>query len=104
MTKSIVLTVDYEVYGNGCGDVRQHVIDPTNRMARLCEEHHLPLSVFFEVEEYLGFIRHRGVLKRDLGYDPAELIRNQIIDLMRRGHDVQLHLHPQWHNAVYKDG
>jgi hypothetical protein len=99
----IVLSVDYEIFGNGTGDVRQHIIDPTERMARICEEHHVPLCIFFEVEEYLGFVRHRDVLKNDLGYDPATLIRDQIVSLMRRGHDVQLHLHPQWYNATYRD-
>src|SRR5688572_18049212 len=101
--KPIVLTVDYEIFGNGTGDVRQHIVDPTERMARICEEHNVPLCIFFEVEEYLGFVRYRDALRHDLGYDPGELIRNQIISLMRRGHDVQLHLHPQWYNAGYRN-
>jgi hypothetical protein len=62
------------------------------------------LTVFFEVEEYLAFEKFRDALGKQLGYDPAALIRQQIIDLAKRGHDIQLHLHPQWHRAGYKNG
>ena len=102
--RQIVLSVDYEIFGNGQGDVRQHVVDPTERMARLCEKYGAPLTVFFEVEEYLAFEKFRDALVARLGYDPAALIREQIIALARRGHDIQLHLHPQWHRCDYRDG
>jgi hypothetical protein len=102
--RHVVLSVDYEIFGNGEGDVRQHVVDPTERMARLCEKYGAPLTVFFEVEEYLAFEKFREALVAQLGYDPAALIRQQIIDLAKRGHDIQLHLHPQWHRADYKNG
>jgi len=96
--------VDYEIFGNGEGDVRQHVVDPTERMARLCEKYGAPLTVFFEVEEYLAFEKFRDALVKQLGYDPAALIRAQIIELAKRGHDIQLHLHPEWHRAEYRNG
>ena len=102
--RHVVLSVDYEIFGNAEGDVRQHVIDPTERMARLCEKYGAPLTVFFEVEEYLAFEKFREALSKQLGYDPAALIRQQIIGLAKRGHDIQLHLHPQWHRADYQNG
>ena len=66
-------------------------------MARLCEKYGAPLTVFFEVEEYLAFEKFRDALWQQLGYDPAALIRQQIIALAKAGHDIQLHLHPQWY-------
>ena len=33
----LVLTNDYEIFGNGSGDVRQHVTEPTERMCRIAE-------------------------------------------------------------------
>jgi hypothetical protein len=99
-----VVSVDYEIFGNGEGDVRQHIVQPTDRMARLCEKYGAPLTVFFEVEEYLAFEKFRDALVKQLGYDPAALIRQQIISLARAGHDIQLHLHPQWHGADFKNG
>lgn len=102
--RHIVVTVDYEIFGNGEGDVRQHTTGPTERMARLCEKYGAPLTIFFEVEEYLAFERHRDALKKSLGYDPAAEIRQQIIALAKAGHDIQLHLHPQWYQADFRDG
>lgn len=100
----IVISVDYEIFGNGDGDVRQHITGPTERMARLCEKYRVPLTVFFEAEEYAAFIKYASALKKDLGYDSAALIREQIISLIGRGHDIQLHLHPEWHGARYEAG
>src|ERR1022692_1016159 len=100
----IILSVEYEIFGNGSGDVRRHVIDPTGRMARLCQQYHAPLTVFFEAEEYAAFVQHAGQLKKDLGYDPAALMRQQVISLIQNGHDVQLHLHPEWRGARYEAG
>ena len=102
--RHVVISVDYEIFGNGEGDVRQHTVDPTNRMARLCEKYGAPLTVFFEVEEYLAFEKFRDALVAKLGYDPAALIRQQIVSLAKAGHDIQLHLHPQWHRAEFKNG
>lgn len=102
--RHIVLSVDYEIFGNGEGDVQQHVIRPTDRMARLCQKFGVPLTVFFEVEEYLAFERNREALISALGYDPASLIRRQIVSLAAAGHDIQLHLHPEWHKAEFRDG
>ena len=98
--RSLILSVDYEIFGNGSGDVREHIVEPTHRMAATCEKHGVPLTVYFEVEEYLAFVRERNRLTTTLGYDPAEAIRAQIVQLARRGHDIQLHLHPEWVGAT----
>ncbi|HJU12583.1 MAG TPA: hypothetical protein VJ728_16985, partial [Candidatus Binataceae bacterium] len=43
-------------------------------------------------------------LKQTLGYNPARAIREQVISLVRRGHDFQLHSHPKWFGARYARG
>ena len=101
---SICLSVDHEVFGNGNGDVRRHIAEPTERMARICEKFGMPLTVFFEVEEYLAFVREREGLKEALGYDPAAELSAQAIDLIKRGHDLQLHLHPEWVGSRFEGG
>src|SRR5881397_2674327 len=98
----LILSVDYEIFGDGSGDVRQDVTGPTERMARLCQRFGLPLTVFFEVEEYLAFDRYSEQLRKATGYDPAALMREQAVSLIQQGHDVQLHLHPEWQGAEYE--
>ena len=102
--RSVCLSVDYEIFGNGSGDVRRHVTEPTERMARACEKIGVPLTVFLEVEEYLAFGREREKLLKAWGYDPAAEIRAQALELIGRGHDLQLHLHPEWLGAGFADG
>lgn len=101
MLRHLVFTLDHEVFGSGAGDVRQHVTDPAERMCRIAERYQLPVTIFFELEEYLQFERHGARLRKSLGYDAAEEMRVQAADLAQRGHDIQLHLHPQWHRARY---
>jgi hypothetical protein len=104
MKRSLCLTEDHEIFGRGYGDVRLYAIEPTERMALACEKFGMPLTVFFEVEEYLAFQRERESLVPVLGYDAAAELEAQAIDLIRRGHDLQLHLHPEWVGARFEDG
>ncbi|MGV3772932.1 MAG: hypothetical protein ACO1QB_08525 [Verrucomicrobiales bacterium] len=102
--RNLVISVDYEIFGNGSGDVRQHMVNPTERMARICEHYKAPLTIFVEMEECLSFVKYRSSLKLDLGYDPAQLIQDQLRFLSQRGHDLQLHLHPEWLGCKYEGG
>jgi hypothetical protein len=99
----LVLTVDYEIFGNGTGDVRQHIIEPTDQMVKLGKKYCIPFTFFVEVEEYLAFVKYKSQLKSKLTYDPAQLLREQIQDLINSGNDVQLHIHPEWFNAQYEN-
>ncbi|HEX2955526.1 MAG TPA: hypothetical protein VHO70_01770 [Chitinispirillaceae bacterium] len=100
----ILITIDYELFGNGTGDVKSHMIEPTQKLMSLGERYNVPITFFVEVEEFLAFERYATELTGILGYNPADLIRNQIIDMIRRGHDVQLHIHPQWKDAHLENG
>lgn len=90
----LILTTDYEIFGNGTGCVEKCMIEPTERMAKTLERFGAKLTVFFDVCEYWAFEKEyeKGTLKKDW----AASIENQLKDLTKRGHDVQLHFHPQW--------
>lgn len=100
----LLLTLDYELCGNGAGDVMRDVICPTNRILNICDSHGAKMTIMFEVGEYWAFQKYESQLRENLGYSPSELMRGQVVDAIRRGHDVQLHLHPQWINAQYAQG
>jgi hypothetical protein len=100
----LVLSLDYEVFGNGAGDVMRDVVHPTSRLLDICERHGAKMTVMFEVGEYWAFERHDDQLRQDLGYSPCGAMKTQVIEAMERGHDVQLHLHPQWIGATYDKG
>ncbi|GAB6163780.1 hypothetical protein JCM12298_29400 [Desulfothermus naphthae] len=100
----IILTLDYEIFGNGAGDVLRHIIKPTDRILGILEQYNVPLTIMFEVGEYLKFQEYDAQIKKDKGYSYANAMSKHVIDAYQRGHDVQLHIHPQWFNAYYKSG
>lgn len=96
---AFIFTTDYEIFGNGSGCVEKCIIEPTDRMAAILEKVGAKLTIFLDVCEYWAFEEEfaKGKLKKNW----AGLIRNQLQNLVERGHDVQLHVHPQWMEYSY---
>jgi hypothetical protein len=100
----LILTLDYEIFGNAAGDVQRDMVEPTSRVLSICERHGAKMTIMFEVGEFWAFEQHHTQLRKDLTYSPSEKMRKQMVGAVRRGHDVQLHLHPQWIGAQYDKG
>jgi hypothetical protein len=100
----IIITADFEIFGNGTGDVRQCLVNPTAELLAICDEYGAQLTLFFEIVEYWAFRKAemQGKL-RHLGYSPSALMAGLAQEAIRGGHDVQLHLHPQWLDSEYTD-
>jgi len=101
---NIIITVDYEIFGNGRGDVRKHIIKPMNDLINIAKRYSVPLTIMFEVYEYLAYEKFNDEFKKRLEYSPARKIKSQIIGAYNDGHDVQLHIHPQFVDMEYKNG
>jgi hypothetical protein len=92
-----IFTLDYEIYGNGEGSLRELVYEPAERLKSIFLREDTRFVVFVEVAE-LEMIEAKGT-------DPAiDLVKRQIRDLYRQGFEVGLHLHPQWYNGTYQGG
>lgn len=90
-----VFTIDYEVYGNGSGDLKQLVYDPGQRLADLFRKWDARFVSFTEVAEFDKIA--------EAGTDAAiELVEQQIKEFHRDGFEIALHLHPQWYKARYE--
>ncbi len=102
--RKILLTLDYELYGNGSGNVFKHIIEPTERILSCVEKFGARLTVFFEVIEYWR-LKEEWERGNRMGYaqNPITAMEEQLRNLYRKGHDVQLHVHPQWIDAKYED-
>lgn len=103
--KNLLLTLDYELYGNGSGDIYSHLIIPTQRILELAKKYNVRITIFVEMVEFLR-MEDEWLLGNDMGYsrNPIEDVRRQILDAYKAGHDIQLHIHPQWANAIYTNG
>jgi hypothetical protein len=92
-----VFTVDYEIYGNGTGLLKDLVYEPAKRLMELFRTSNARFVAFIEAAE---------LEKIDIyGTEPAiDLVKKQVTELHRDGCEVGLHLHPQWCNAQYEKG
>ena len=86
----LILTVDYELNGDGSGDVDALVIQPMARLLNVAEHYGVPVTVFVDVSEFAAMETYSDL-------EPAiSRVADQLRECLDRGHDVQLHLHPQW--------
>jgi hypothetical protein len=76
------------------------MIEPTERLVEVCEKHGAKATIMLEIGELWAFENPKNAGYKDfVGYDPGLLVRQQLVNVARRGHDVQLQVHPQWIRA-----
>jgi len=98
---AIITSLDYELFGDGSGKVQREQIITTKHLANIYDLYGAKLTIMFE---YGQFRAYEKFTKFNSKFKEAnELIKEQLIDLVKRGHDVQLHYHPQWHYAKYNN-
>lgn len=105
MSLKYILTFDYELFGSGKGCVIKHLINPTNAILKELDVLGVKATFFveqLEVDSIISLKHSFAIGTKE--YNNAVLLEEQILDIVKRGHDVQLHLHPQWFNAKYKGG
>ena len=100
----IIITADYEIFGNGTGDVHHCLAKPTEKLLDICDVYGAKLTLFFEIVEYWAFkeAARKGRLNRS-DSRAAQLMKQQAVEAVQRKHDVQLHIHPQWLGAEHTD-
>lgn len=92
-----IFTIDYEIYGNGEGSLKELILEPTRQLIKIFNEASAKLVFFVEAAELEKIEATKS--------DPAIAdVKNQIRDLYRDGYEIALHLHPQWYNGKYKNG
>lgn len=104
-SKQFLFTLDYELYGDGSGDVLRNVVEPTQRLLTIAREKGVRYTFFFEVVEY-WCLKSEWERGNTMGYsrNPVEAMETQMRQAVAEGHDVQLHIHPQWCGAMWQDG
>jgi hypothetical protein len=101
--KKIILTMDYELFlGEKTGTVKKCMIEPTAKLISCLKKNNSMMTVFWDILHYYRLIE-LGQYYSELQKDKL-LIEEQILELVYNGHDIQLHLHPQWLDAKYEDG
>lgn len=95
--KKVIFSYDYELFfGIMSGTVQKTLIEPTNLLLDCMESVSARGNFFidylmFECLEKLSDERAKSDLK---------LMKEQVKDMVRRGHRIELHLHPHWIDAL----
>lgn len=100
--KEIILTIDHELFlGKETGKVKETMIEPAEKLLSILEKNGSKMTVFWDILHYHRLLKLEKKFPK-LSEDRV-LIENQILELARRGHDIQLHLHPHWLDAEYQN-
>lgn len=101
--KKIVLTIDYEIFfGDVTGSVRECMIEPTDRLLEILDINNSKMTVFWDILHFYKLLELQDEFP-ELNKDRIA-IQNQIHKMVRKGHDIQLHLHPHWLDTKYVEG
>ncbi|MCC6698599.1 MAG: hypothetical protein IT365_23450 [Candidatus Hydrogenedentes bacterium] len=95
----IALSDDWELRGNGLGDVGTLQFDTALRLMDCYDSLGVTGTFNVEVMQQIAFERYQDRYE-DISRQSA-LWRKAVGEMARRGYDVQLHTHPQWHGAEF---
>jgi len=102
MKISVVLVDDWELRGDGSGDMERIQFAPLSSMLQIYESYGLRASINAEVMQQIHHIRYGEKFQNLAAL--AERWEQVVTDAYTRGHDVQLHVHSQWEGARYEGG
>ena len=97
---NIILTLDYEIHGNGQGSPLKLMVKPVEALVRHLDKYGAKLTVMADTVEILKF---RSLKISDSDICHYQSIEDQLKFLINQGHDVQLHIHPAYYQAEYHD-
>ena len=90
--KTIALTFDYEVFLGVSGSIENCIIEPVNKLMLLLEEEKIP-AVFFVDILFLD-----KLIKNECSIEFG-VIKSNLQELLKKGHSLELHIHPHWLDA-----
>jgi len=93
----LILSVDYEIFGNGTGALHDLVYEPARQLKDVFDRYEARFVNYVEVAEFEKIEAY--------GTDMAiDAVKRQIKEMHLDGYEIALHLHPQWSNAHYDNG
>jgi hypothetical protein len=92
-----IFTIDYEIYGNGEGSLKELVYEPSQKLKSLFDHAGAKIVVFVEAAE----LEKIDTSRTDSAINE---VKRQVQAFHSQGHEIALHLHPQWCNACYHKG
>lgn len=100
LKRNILLTFDYELFlGNRSGSVEKCLLAPTSEILKILNKHKA-VAIFFVDTTYLVRLEQESKTNQNARND-FKRIKNQLLEVARKGHYLYHHLHPHWLDARY---
>jgi hypothetical protein len=93
---------DWELSGNGSGDVEELQFRPMRELVGIYNAHGIRGSFNAEMMQQLTFRRLQS--RHTELKEQADAWDEHVRETFKQGHDIQLHIHPQWSEAHYEEG
>ena len=96
--RNLILSYDYELFfGEKSGTVENTLIKPTNLILDAMD------NVGFKGNFFVDYLMLKYLAKEQETQAQKDLgkIHKQLKDIVKRGHRIELHLHPHWVDAKY---
>jgi hypothetical protein len=98
----LALTHDWELRGDGSGDIEEIQFAPLRRLLEIYGKFGVRTTI---LPDLMQQIRFRRLETAHPELKPlADSWDEHAREAFRRGHDIQLHLHPHWGSAKHQDG
>lgn len=99
----ILLTLDYELFlGNKTGTSEHCLIKPMQAMIAHTAKYNVKFTLFVDAA-YLYMLKKMGTEYSEL-LDEFKRVTEHLRYLQSLGHEIQMHLHPQWFYSSYTNG
>lgn len=99
----ILITFDHELFfGPSSGTPERCLVEPGRALAAAAAEFGVPLCFFVDAG-YLVALGRQGREHTEPRRQEA-LVRHSLDELAQQGHELLLHVHPHWEDAVWRDG
>ena len=90
----LIFTLDYEIFGNGEGRLKDLVYEPVVKLNSLFDAYDV---------KYVNFVEAAELIKiKEYGTDNyIDLVENQLAAMHNSNYEIALHIHPQWFNGKF---
>lgn len=100
MKIALILTNDWELFGDGSGDFYDLQVAPLKEFLDYSKNENIPITLMAEVMQQFAFMKLQSKYYSDIVKKWEEMVLLAI----SYGSDVQLHIHSQWFAASFNNG
>ncbi len=99
------LTLDFELFlGAQSGTIENCLIRPMEQLDRIAKKHNAKFTIFVDTAYLIRLDNFSDSdSDKNLWHDYTTIVR-ELKSLSDKGHDIQLHIHPQWLYSNYVNG